>query len=148
MPKITKIHDSLNRDTFPYQRRTDRKNGSFRIRCACHTDCGRAIVICPGEPGRINDTVEIEGVVGSVDQWRQTFGPLLSMMPRPEFPLFGVKDKVTGKVKYLSEHETAYLWKNGVVELTSELMDSDFSVRKMPIDEFAWLNVTADYLDE
>lgn len=146
MGKVEKVKDTLG-GALPL-RITQRKargkrSAHFRVGCGC---CNEGLVIFP--PENVRDFVEINGVNGSVDQWRQIFGKLLWMQPRVEFPRFGMKDKASGKVSYVSEIEAARLWRYGLAELTNELMDSDFSIRELQIDEYASLNVIADHIEE
>jgi len=138
MPEMTKIHDRIWRDMFPYQRRTDRKDGSFRIKCACHSDCKKALVIYPGEAGKVSDTLEIEGVVGSVDQWRQTFGPILMMEPFRTEPLYEFELDATRTYVTLAKAarmaDTSFA---KVAKITGSVLDPDMKVRPINDEEVA-----------
>lgn len=87
MPKTIKIEDTKSgklplRTT--YRQPKGVKSGRLLIKCGCcderlevHPD---AFVLPPdADPHRT--FIEINGVDGSVDQWRQIFGPLLGMRP-------------------------------------------------------------------
>lgn len=80
MAKVTKVLDP--EDGAPALRITQRKargrrGESFRIGCGC---CNEGLVIFPLDPG--GPVIEINGVLGTVKQWQQIFGPLLGMEPK------------------------------------------------------------------
>ena len=81
MAKIQKIRGAGDH-TLPLrmtQRKvTGKKGASFRIGCGC---CTQGLVIFP-PPSPPDDSIEINGVMGSRDQWQQVFGPLLNMVPK------------------------------------------------------------------
>lgn len=87
MPKVEKIKDS--RDALPPLRITRRKerrvssrrviSPRIRVKCGC---CAEAVDIFFQDPptGSTHfDTLEINGVSGTVGQWRQVLLPLLGM---------------------------------------------------------------------
>ena len=83
MGKIEKMVDSLEMCSplrLTHRTRYRGKNRrSIRVKCGC---CSMAIEIFPEEDptGDIHvDSIEINGVMGSVDQWRKVFLPLLGI---------------------------------------------------------------------
>ena len=75
MPKITKIEDG----DYPALRvtnriETEKKSPSIRVKCGC---CDQAVVIHHDGSRKSNnphtDTLEVNGVIGTVYQWRQVF---------------------------------------------------------------------------
>lgn len=87
MPKVTRVYDRQG-DTMPL-RITHRKGKamrapSIRIKCGC---CNESVVIFPND-GPITDphldSININGVNGTIDQWRQVLCPMLGIeIPRP-----------------------------------------------------------------
>ena len=83
MPKIRRIEDSSgvgNPLRITTRRARQRTAPSIRVKCGC---CDKALVIChdaqpTGNPHA--DILEIGGVMGTVNQWKQVF-----------LPLFGIK---------------------------------------------------------
>ena len=85
MPRVEKVHD--RQESFPPLRVTRRKeyrlssrrtiSPRIKIKCGC---CDKSVEIYhenkTDNPHR--DTLEINGVLASVDQWRQVLLPLLS----------------------------------------------------------------------
>lgn len=106
MPKMEKIHDA-NEATLPLRitRRKARRTGPsrtisprIRVKCGC---CDETLEICTdteltGNPNL--DTLEINGVSGTVDQWRKVFGPLLG------FREARVREKGQTRVLWLQDH--------------------------------------------
>lgn len=87
MPKITRIIDSENaRPPFRVTHRKARKkkSASIRVKCGC---CKEAVEIYPQKEPDENPSrnlIEINGVFGTMDQWRQVLCPLLGLeIPRP-----------------------------------------------------------------
>lgn len=88
MPKIERIEDGNHALTaLRITRRKARRMGESRmvnpsilIRCGC---CKERVVIFhkePTDPLDVNlDTLEINGVLGTIDQWRKIFLPLLGV---------------------------------------------------------------------
>lgn len=84
MPKVEKIVEASK--TCPPLRVTHRKGGekkspSMRIRCGC---CYEAVVISQEREEFLQDnphldTLEINGVLGTLAQWRQVLAPLLGL---------------------------------------------------------------------
>lgn len=87
MPTITRIYGG-GKDVQPL-RVTHRAGGkkkapSIRVKCGC---CNEAVVFCPmlehvGIPEM--DALEINGVYGSVAQWREILLPMLGLANPPE----------------------------------------------------------------
>lgn len=82
MSKMEKVEDTLNQ-AHPlrvWRRIGRRKMGpSIRVKCGC---CEESLVIhFDDNPTGIPnyDTLEINGVLGTVDQWRQVLLPLLGL---------------------------------------------------------------------
>lgn len=84
MPKVRKIEDRFS--NLPALRITERKgreegkrrkSPSIRIRCGC---CTESVVINydSGRPFPIDGTLEINGVLASITQWREVLLPLLA----------------------------------------------------------------------
>lgn len=85
MPKVELVEDSSGAS---HPLRITRRKGksdsrgkklpSIRVKCGC---CDEAVVICfddeaTGDPTR--DTLEINGVIGTVEQWKNVLEPLLN----------------------------------------------------------------------
>lgn len=79
MAKIKKVFDK-NPNAFPLrvtQRKgTAKRSASFRVGCGC---CNEGLVIFPSSDHPHDNTIEINGVMGTIHQWQQIFGPLLNM---------------------------------------------------------------------
>lgn len=88
MPRVERIVDALDH-TLPLRvtrgkgRKKTSKNHATspttRVKCGC---CDEAIVICHSEEitgGPSNQFLEIGGVNGTIDQWRQVLAPLLGL---------------------------------------------------------------------
>lgn len=82
MPKIERVEDA-NGAGHPLRitRRAGRgrRMPRIRVKCGC---CDKAVEICvdeepAGDPSM--DTLRINGVMGTVDQWRQVLLPLLDV---------------------------------------------------------------------
>jgi len=81
-------------------------------------------------------TVRINGEIASVDQGRDLLRELTNASSKEEFPRFGVRDKKTQKVYYEPEFETAHLWRADFIELTSQVLEADLTIRKILTCEF------------
>ena len=84
--KVTLIKDTCGNASLGTRplRVTERKargkrGASFRVGCGC---CTEGLVVFPlGDADEKNGHVEINGVIGTVNQWQQIFGPLLKLVP-------------------------------------------------------------------
>lgn len=94
MPKVDLVKDARNvLSPLRLTRRRGRtlKSGSricpsWRVRCACCT-CSLVIYYDTPVSGDYSlDSLEINGVMGTVDQWRKLFLPLLGIPPRLRNP--------------------------------------------------------------
>ena len=81
MPQITRIEDGVSPALrVTHRAETEKRSPSIRVKCG---ECDMAIVIGyddsekSGDPHM--DTLEIGGVMGTVEQWRQVFTPLLGV---------------------------------------------------------------------
>ena len=92
-----------------------------------------------------DDFIEINGVDGSVNQWRQTFGPLLRLhtprtQPLYEFPL-------NDNVSYMTLQEAARAsettWAK-VAKVTGNVLEPDMRVRPMTDEEIGRYEELAD----
>ena len=78
MPKIERIEDSKGVG-FPLRLTRRTASPTIRIKCGC---CDEAVVIGfddepTGDPNI--DTLEINGVYGTIDQWKKVLLPLLAV---------------------------------------------------------------------
>ena len=80
MPTITRIYGG-NQDERPlcvtHRKGSKKKSPSIRVKCAC---CDEAVVVFPEHRPDGNsqtDSVEINGVHGSIAQWREILLPIL-----------------------------------------------------------------------
>ena len=79
MPKVEKIEDSIATSMPPLRVTRRQKSPSLRVKCGC---CDEAVVIYfPEEPmnNPHMDTLEINGVMGTIDQRKQILLPLLGV---------------------------------------------------------------------
>lgn len=86
MPKIERVEDSTGAgNPLRLTRRKGQRNGrrckspSIRVKCGC---CDEAVVICFDDEPTGNpsvDTLEINGVMGTVNQWKKVLLPLLGV---------------------------------------------------------------------
>lgn len=86
MAKMERVRDIVDR-MMPlrvYRRKGRNKIGpSIRIKCGC---CDQAVVIYFAEERSSNpnnDTLEINGVIGTVSQWKKVLLPLLDVDDKP-----------------------------------------------------------------
>lgn len=74
MAKMERVKDSADR-TMPLRVWRRQASSSIRVKCGC---CNEAVVIYfHNDPS--DDLLEINGVVGTVDQWKQVLLPLLGL---------------------------------------------------------------------
>lgn len=88
-------------------------------------------------------TVQSNGVDISVAEGWEVFKELLAGSSELEFPRFGVRNRLTNKVSYELEVETARLWNADEIKLTKEMIEVDLRIRRFTTDELASMIATA-----
>ncbi|MEX0918143.1 MAG: hypothetical protein WDZ93_03230 [Candidatus Paceibacterota bacterium] len=154
MPKVQKVEDGFG-TMMPLRitrRRALKKEHKKRpldarmlVRCGCCKE--RFEIYPPKDPdGNIHsNTLEINGVFGTVYQWRQVFGPLLGLpVEYPDYPLYQMK--VEGKEKFLSIGAAGVAFDNGWVdvEIGGLVLEGPQSVRTITKEERERIREIAD----
>jgi hypothetical protein len=114
---------------------------TFHICVMCCCDKQELAIVLSGNDWK---TVQIDGVDVTVEQARELLGKLFDTSPQEEFPRFGVRNKQTGEVSYETQEETIPLWNDDKIELTDEMMDVNFGIRRIRFYELASMVATAN----
>jgi len=135
MPKVQKIEDKFGFALplrLTQRKKTERRSASFRIGCGC---CTEGLVIFP--PSDADDPqTEINGVMGTIDQWQQIFAPVLRMTPVRTEPLYEFELDATRT--YVTLPEAARLADTSfaqVAKITGSVLDPDMKVRPITDEE-------------